>query len=95
MPKLMFMGWKLPTLPPLTYSASAPMAAMEDPTKDRAALAEEYRTTECAVQKAAAQGAVTDVVTQEQTRTAVFAYMEMLAGKRVSKLPKKHANIRL
>lgn len=71
------------------------LAEMKEPTKDRAALAEEYRTAECNVQKAAAQGAVTDVVAPEQTRAAVTAYMEMLAGKRVSKLPKKHANIRL
>lgn len=71
------------------------LAAMEDPTKDRAVLAEEFRVTECNVQKAAAQGAVTDVTEPAQTRCSVAAYMEMLAGKRVSKLPKKHANIRL
>ena len=71
------------------------LAAMEDPTKDRAALAEEYRVTECNAHKAAAQGAVTDVVAVAQTRDTVSAYMEMLAGKRVSKLPKKHANIQL
>ncbi len=71
------------------------LAQMNDPEKDRAALAEEYRLSECNVHKAAAQGAVTDVVEMGQTRDTVAAYMEMLAGKRVSKLPKKHANIRL
>lgn len=71
------------------------LATMQNPDKDRPALAEEYRTTECNVDKAAAQGAVTDVVTPEQTRGSVAAYLEMLAGKRVSKLPKKHTNIRL
>jgi acetyl-CoA carboxylase carboxyltransferase component len=71
------------------------LAKMQDPTKDRAALAEEFRTTECNAQKAAAQGGLTDVIAPEQTRASVTAFMEMLAGKRVSKLPKKHANIRL
>ncbi len=71
------------------------LAEMKDPKADRAALAEEYRTTCCNADLAAAQGAVTDVIAPEQTRAAVSAFFDMLAGKRVSKLPKKHANIRL
>ena len=71
------------------------LAEMTDPKTDRAALAEEYRTTCCNAQLAAEQGAVTDVIVPEQTRTVVSAFFDMLAGKRVSKLPKKHANIRL
>lgn len=71
------------------------LAAMNDPAKDRQALAEEYRKTCCNAEMAAAQGAVTDIVTPEQTRERVTAFLEMLSGKRVSKLPKKHANIRL
>lgn len=71
------------------------LASMNDPAVDRAALAEEYRTTCCNASLAAAQGAVSDVVTPETTRASVAAYLEMLSGKRVSKLPKKHANIRL
>lgn len=71
------------------------LAEMADPTKDREALAEEYRKTCCNAELAAAQGAVTDIVTPEQTRDRITAFLEMLSGKRVSKLPKKHANIRL
>ncbi|MBR2406588.1 MAG: carboxyl transferase [Clostridia bacterium] len=71
------------------------LADMKDPKADRAALAEEYRTTCCNAQLAAEQGAVTDVIAPEQTRATVSAFFDMLAGKRVSKLPKKHANIRL
>lgn len=71
------------------------LAEMNDPTKDREALAEEYRRTCCNADLAAAQGAVTDIVTKENTRERVAALLEMLSGKRVSKLPKKHANIRL
>ncbi len=71
------------------------LADMTDPAKDREALAEEYRKTCCNAELAAAQGAVTDVVAPEETRARVAAFLEMLAGKRVSKFPKKHANIRL
>ncbi len=71
------------------------LAQMQDPAKDRVALAEEFRTVECSAEKAAAQGGVTDVIAPEQSRASITAFMEMLAGKRVSKLPKKHANIRL
>ncbi len=71
------------------------LAEMKDPATDRAALAEEYRKTCCNAELAAQQGAVTDIVTPETTRERVAALLEMLSGKRVSKLPKKHANIRL
>ena len=71
------------------------LSEMADPAKDRAALAEEYRKTCCHAEAAAAQGAITDIVTPENTRETVSAMLEMLSGKRVSKLPKKHANIRL
>lgn len=81
------------TAVPLLWSER--LAAMSDPAKERDALVEEFRVTECAAQKAAAQGAVTDVIVADDTRRSVAAYMEMLLGKRVSKLPKKHANIRL
>ncbi len=81
------------TAVPLLWSDR--LAAMTDPTKERAALVEEYRVTECAADKAAAQGAVTDVIAAADTRATVGAYVDMLLGKRVSRLPKKHANIRL
>ncbi|MBQ9964722.1 MAG: carboxyl transferase [Clostridia bacterium] len=71
------------------------LSEMKDPSTDRAALAEEYRKTCCNAELAAQQGAVTDIVTPGTTRERIAALLEMLAGKRVSKLPKKHANIRL
>ncbi len=71
------------------------LANMKDPKTDRLALIEEYRVSCCNATLAAEQGAVTDVVKKQETREAIFAFMEMLAGKRVTKLPKKHANIRL
>ena len=81
------------TAVPLLWSDR--LAAMADPAKERAALVEEYRVTECAADKAAAQGVVTDVIAAADTRATVSAYVDMLLGKRVSRLPKKHANIRL
>ncbi len=71
------------------------LAEMKDPKTDCAALAEEYRVTCCNAENAAKQGAVTDVITREESRAAVASFMEMISGKRVTKLPKKHANIRL
>ena len=71
------------------------LAEMKDPKTDRAALVEEYRVTCCSAESAAKQGAVTDVIAREESRQAVASFMEMLSGKRVTKLPKKHANIRL
>ncbi len=71
------------------------LTEMKEPKTERATLAEEYRVTCCNAETAAKQGAVTDVITREESRQAVASFMEMLSGKRVTKLPKKHANIRL
>lgn len=68
---------------------------MKDPEKDRQALAAEYAKTECSPLAAAAAGQVTDVVTPEETRAKLGALLDMLVGKRVSRLPKKHVNIQL
>ena len=42
---------------------------------------------------AAAKGHIDDVVDPANTRAAVVSAIDMLIGKRVSRLPKKHANI--
>lgn len=71
------------------------LAEMKDPTADRAKLWEEYKLTECSPLAAAAVGCVTDVIEPSETKAKLAALLEMLAGKRVSRLPKKHANIQL
>lgn len=71
------------------------LAAMADPANDRAKLAEEYKKTECSPIDAAAAGCVTDVIDPSETKAKLSALFEMLAGKRVSRLPKKHTNIQL
>lgn len=71
------------------------LAAMTDPDKERDALAAEYAETECSPMSAAAGGFVTDVVAPQETKERLIAFLEMLASKRVSKLPRKHANNQL
>lgn len=71
------------------------LQAMTDPAKDREALVKEYAETVCSPQAAAKAGLVTDLVQPEQTRRRVIECLTMLGGKRVTHLPRKHANIQL
>ncbi|MBQ9415033.1 MAG: carboxyl transferase [Clostridia bacterium] len=71
------------------------LAAMTDPTTQRAQLVEEYAKTVYAPQAAAAKGYVTDIVGPAETKARLSGLLEMLSGKRVTKLPKKHANMQL
>lgn len=66
-----------------------------DPVGDRRKLIEKYRTTRADALSAAADGMIEDVVEPEKTRDKLIACLNMLSGKRVSTLPKKHANIQL
>lgn len=92
--------------PTATISALAPetavqllwtdrLAAMADPTKERDALTAEYAETECSPMSAAAGGFVTDVIAPTETKERLIAFLEMFASKRISKLPRKHANNQL
>lgn len=71
------------------------LAAMTDPATERAKLVKEYENTMYDPTAAAAGGYVTDVVTVAETKARLVGLLEMLSGKRVTKLPKKHANIQL
>lgn len=71
------------------------LAEMQDPTTDRAKLAAEFAAQECSPMEAAANGYLTDVVTPGETKAKLVALLEMLEGKRVTRLPKKHSNIQL
>ena len=66
-----------------------------DPVSDRKKLIEEYRRTKADALSAAADGMIEDVVEPEKTRDKLIACLDMLSGKRVSTLPKKHADIQL
>ena len=67
----------------------------DDPVNDRKKLAEEYRRTKADAFSAAEGGLIEDVVKPEKTRDKLIACLDMLSGKRVSTLPKKHADIQL
>jgi len=71
------------------------LAAMTDPKNDRAKLIKEYEDTMYDPAVAAAGGFVTDVVAVSETKARLAGLLDMLSGKRVTKLPKKHANIQL
>lgn len=66
-----------------------------DPIADRAKLVQEYKDTQASALAAAANGFVEDVIDPLETSEKVFAALDMMLGKRVSRLPKKHANIQL
>lgn len=67
----------------------------ENPVEDRKKLIEEYKITEATPFAAAANGFIEDVILAEETRTRIIAGLEMLSGKRVTGLPKKHSNIQM
>lgn len=71
------------------------LAGSANPVEDRKKLIEEYKSTEASAEKAAAEGIIEIVVTPEETRAEILAGLDMLSGKRVSTLPKKHADIQL
>lgn len=58
-------------------------------------LIEEYKATEATPFAAAAEGFIEDVISPAETRARLIANLEMLDGKRVSRLPKKHSNIQI
>ncbi len=92
--------------PSATVSALAPetgavflwndrLKGSDHPVEDRKKLIEEYKTTEANALTAAAGGMVEDVVEPEKTREKIIACLDLLSGKRVMTLPKKHADIQL
>lgn len=89
--------------PTAVISALAPETAVEffwhdklkgadDAAKRRAELAEEYAETEASAYAAAKASMVEDIIAPANTRSALISSLEMLASKRVSRLPKKHTN---
>lgn len=95
------LAWPCATVSPLAPATGAlfawndKLAGSENPVEDRKKLIEEYKNTECTPFKAAAGGFIEDIIQPSETRAKVIANLDMLASKRVSRLPKKHANIQL
>nr|WP_319488054.1 carboxyl transferase domain-containing protein [uncultured Caproiciproducens sp.] len=64
-----------------------------NPVEDRKNLIEEYKVTEASPFAAAANGFIEDIINPVDTRVRIIAILQMISGKRVSGLPKKHSNI--
>lgn len=85
-------------------SPMAPLTAVEflwhdklkgaqDVNAKRAELAKEFAATVASAQTAAEKNAVDELIAPETTREVLLSALDILSGKRVSKLPKKHNNI--
>lgn len=64
-----------------------------NPQADKEALVAKFKAENCSVFEAAANGYVEDVITPSATRTKLASALDMLIGKRVQRLPKKHNNL--
>ncbi len=77
-------------LPPITGATILWADKMAVPVAEQESVVEEFKRAECSAFAAAGKGYVEDVIAPEETRAKLFAALDMLAGKRVSTLPKKH-----
>lgn len=71
------------------------LAGSSDPVEDRKKLIEDYRKNEASPEKAAGKGMIEDIVSPQDTRARLLAALDMLSGKRVTTLPKKHVDIQM
>lgn len=89
-----------------TISALNPITAVEflehdelkgaaDLTAKRNELADKYSKEQASAAVAAVNGSVDNVVEEANLRDALINSIEIMAGKRISRLPKKHSNIQL
>ncbi len=66
-----------------------------DPKVAKKAVVEEFKEKNCSAFDAAAKGYIEDIIRPEDTRTKVIASLDILSGKRVTGLPKKHNSLYL
>ena len=59
----------------------------------RKELVEEYSSTVASAFEAAEKNCIDDIIEPSETRSAIISALEILAGKRVTRLPKKHSNM--
>lgn len=95
------MAWPDAVVSPLAPETAAmilwsdKLKGSQNPIEDRVQLIEKFKETEASPFVAAANGYISDIIDPADTRAKLFAALDMLAGKRVSTLPKKHANIQI
>ncbi|WP_312693662.1 acyl-CoA carboxylase subunit beta [Caproiciproducens sp.] len=71
------------------------LAGSANPVEERKNLIEEYKVTQASPFTAAANGFVEDIIDPKDTRIRIIEVLQMISGKRVSRLPKKHSNIQI
>lgn len=67
----------------------------ENLTAERKALADKYAREKASAAVAAANGCIDGVIENNEIRQTLISSIEVMAGKRLSRLPKKHSNIQL
>lgn len=85
-------------LPPETEVAimcQGSLKGSKDPIKDRERLVDEYKNTKASAIRVANEGFIDEIIEPNDTREKLVSYLDMLSGKRVSTLPKKHSNIQI
>ncbi|MEE0931199.1 MAG: carboxyl transferase domain-containing protein [Acutalibacteraceae bacterium] len=80
-------------LAPITGAAIMWADKMAVAKVEREKVVAQYEKEECTALKAAADGYVNDVISSEDIRFKLYTALEMLAGKRVATMPKKHSTI--
>ncbi len=80
-------------LAPVTGAAIMWSDQMAAPKAEREKVVAKYQTEECSPEKAAAAGYVNDVISSADVRFKLYTALEMLSGKRVATMPKKHSTI--
>ncbi len=80
-------------LPPITGAGILWADRMAVAKEEREKVLQEYINTECTAEKSAQYGYVNDVIAREDVRFKVYTALEMLSGKRVATMPKKHSTI--
>ncbi len=85
-------GAVISALPPRAAVTMLWSDRITDPA-DIDTLAEEYAASEASARKAAEAGLVDAVISPADVRANVISALDMMAGKRVSRLPKKHGNL--
>ncbi|MEE1056494.1 MAG: carboxyl transferase domain-containing protein [Acutalibacteraceae bacterium] len=80
-------------LAPVTGAAIMWADKMAVAKAEREKVVAQYEKEECTAFKAAAGGYVNDVILSEDIRFKLYTALEMLAGKRIATMPKKHGTI--
>jgi len=69
------------------------LVGIENVAQKRKELADEYIASFATAEAAAYKNGVDEIIPKEQTKSKLMEALEVLSGKRVSKLPKKHNNL--